>query len=325
MIYEKHIINCKNFQIVQDDIAEATDIAIITVDYSGKPITQHSKCSEFCKLIRQDPIYNMLCEKCDSRGALEAARLKAPYIYRCHAGLVDFAVPIIVGKSYLGAVMAGQVLLPDTDQEKLEYIVNEKQFSLDLSGEKDLKKLFKTLPVMTLKKVEAISRMILHLSNYIVEESILNTSFKDFNQYNQRETFQGNINVNINEEIKRQEIGNPKKEKLYVNNSIIRPALEYIEENYSENITLKKMGSLCNISTSYFSKIFKRETKKTLPYYVNEIRIERGKELLENSNMPIINISLDLGFSDCGYFIKVFKNLQGITPDAYRKKFNNMD
>ena len=167
--------------------------------------------------------------------------------------------------------------------------------------------------------------MILHLSNYIVEESILNTSFKDFNQYNQRETFQGNINVNINEEIKRQEIGNPKKEKLYVNNSIIRPALEYIEENYSENITLKKMASLCNISTSYFSKIFKRETKKTLPYYVNEIRIERGKELLENSNMPIINISLDLGFSDCGYFIKVFKNLQGITPDAYRKKFNNMD
>ena len=162
--------------------------------------------------------------------------------------------------------------------------------------------------------------MILHLSNYIVEESMLNTSFNDFNQYNQRETFQDNIN----EEIKRREIGNPKKEKLYVNNSIIRPALEYIEENYSESITLKKMASLCNISTSYFSKIFKRETKTTLPHYVNQIRIKRGKELLENSNMPIINISLDLGFSDCGYFIKVFKNLQGLTPNAYRKKFNNM-
>lgn len=324
MIYEKHIINCKNFQIVQDDIAESTDVAIITVDYSGKPITQHSKCSEFCKLIRQDPIYNMLCEKCDSRGALEAARLKAPYIYRCHAGLVDFAVPIIVGKSYLGAVMAGQVLLPHADQEKLEYIVNEKQFSLDFSGEEELKRLFKTLPVITLKKVKAISRMILHLSNYIVEEFISNTSFNDFNQYNQREILQDNISVNINEDIKSQKMESIKKQSLYVKNSIIRPALEYIEENYSESITLKKMASLCNISTSYFSKIFKRETKTTLPHYVNQIRIKRGKELLENSNMPIINISLDLGFSDCGYFIKVFKNLQGLTPNAYRKKFNNM-
>lgn len=318
------IINPKSFQVIQDDIADATEIAIIAVNYKGIPVTKHSRCSEFCKIIRKNPIYSELCEKCDSRGGLEAARLQKPYIYICHAGLIDFAAPIIAGGHYVGAVMAGQVLIDEADKEKLEYIVNEKQSSLDLATQEDLAELFNALPTMTLDKVKAISRMMFHLSNYIVEEALLKTSINELNELKQ-ESHQEILESNSSADSKGAEKDEETKvieeeEILYEGNVILRPALEYIHHHYDENITLNKMASLCNISASYFSKLFTREIKDNFPSYVNQVRIKNAKELLQNSDIPIINISLDLGFTDCGYFIKVFKNLEGVTPAAYRKQ-----
>lgn len=86
------IFNPDDFQKIQDDISIASELAIITVDYKGVPITAHSNCSEFCKKMRSSQ-YGVYCEKCDSHGGLEAARIGKPFIYLCHAGLIDFAIP----------------------------------------------------------------------------------------------------------------------------------------------------------------------------------------------------------------------------------------
>lgn len=319
------IINPDSFQVIQDDIADATEIAIITVNYKGIPVTKHSRCSDFCKTIRKNPSYNELCERCDSRGGLEAARLQKPYIYICHAGLIDFAAPIIAGGHYVGAVMAGQVLIDEADRERLEYIVNEKQSSLGLANQEGLAELFNTLPTMTLDKVKAISRMMFHLSNYIVEEALLRISINELNELKQesrQEVLESNPSIDFKDVKKDEETKLIEKEQFYRGNVILRPALEYIHNNYSENINLNKMASLCNISASYFSKLFKRETKDSFPSYVNAVRIHKAKELLKNSEIPILNISLDLGFTDCGYFIKVFKNIEGVTPTEYRKQMS---
>lgn len=101
--------------------------------------------------------------------------------------------------------------------------------------------------------------------------------------------------------------------------SIINPSIEYIEKSLNENITLEKMANLCNLSTCYFSKLFKREMGVNFTVYVNEKKVGKAKEMLENTNMPILNISLDLGFEDCGYFIRVFKKYEGVTPKKYRE------
>ena len=69
----KDVINIESFQKIQNDIAKATGVAIITTDYKGKPVTEHSSCTEFCKIIRSKENLKELCEKCDSRGGLEAA------------------------------------------------------------------------------------------------------------------------------------------------------------------------------------------------------------------------------------------------------------
>ncbi len=165
------IIDVEAFQGFQDDISKATDMALLTVDYKGVPITQHSLCKSYCKLMRRNPQHKALCQKCDSRGGLEAARMHQPYIYVCHRGLVDLAVPIVANGQYLGAMMAGQVRLSNPhDTEKLERICEGK----DTKDEQDMLDLYwKELPQMGYEKIEAIGNMLFHISQSIVEKSML--------------------------------------------------------------------------------------------------------------------------------------------------------
>ena len=79
------------------------------------------------------------------------------------------------------------------------------------------------------------------------------------------------------------------------------------------------MASICNLSPCYFSKVFKKAVGVNFVSYVNDTKINKAKELLENTDIPVLNVALDLGFDDCGYFIRVFKKSQGVTPKKYRE------
>ena len=184
-LYLNDVIDIDVFQKIQDDIAEATGVSIITVDYKGKPETKHSKCSEFCTLMRKKTKYTELCEKCDSRGGLEAARLEKPYIYRCHKGLIDFATPIIVNGQYLGSVMAGQILPKEKDIE-LEDIVTRENIELneDSDENSELIEAYKKLPIVEFERIKSIANMMFHISNYIVEEAVLKMAQNELNEKN---------------------------------------------------------------------------------------------------------------------------------------------
>lgn len=166
----RNIINIENFQKIQNDIAKATGVAIITTDYKGKPVTEHSSCTEFCKIIRSKENLKELCEKCDSRGGLEAARSGKPYIYKCHRGLIDFAVPIIVEEQYLGSLMSGQVLTEDASAMELEEIIKTDNKNEDDTA---INEAYNKLNVISLEKIKAIADMMFHISNYIIEEQNL--------------------------------------------------------------------------------------------------------------------------------------------------------
>lgn len=170
----KQIINPGTFQKIQDDTAEATGLAIITVDYQGTPVTIHSKCSEFCRKMRGSPEFAALCRKCDSRGGLEAARNHEPYIYLCHAGIIDLAIPIILNDLYIGAFMAGQVLLDNPrDNSMLERMLEGSGAVSDYGSDPNLGKSYQKLPCMSLERVRALANMMLHIGNYFVENALL--------------------------------------------------------------------------------------------------------------------------------------------------------
>ena len=99
----------------------------------------------------------------------------------------------------------------------------------------------------------------------------------------------------------------------------LRLAPKYIEDNYTENITLKELCELCGFDHFYFCRLFKRATNRTFIEYLNFIRIVEAEKLLTFSNKTITDISSDVGFSSPSYFNKTFKKYKGCNPSVYRR------
>lgn len=112
-----NLVDLDQLQRLQDQFSEATDLAIIAVDLKGTPVTVAHGFTPFCALMRMDPARRRLCYSCDAHGGLQAAIEGRPHIYRCHAGLVDFSVPITVGNQYVGAILCGQVQLAERNAD----------------------------------------------------------------------------------------------------------------------------------------------------------------------------------------------------------------
>lgn len=116
-------ISIERLQAIQDNCSQALGLAFVTVDYKGKPVTRYSGFTRHCQLGRELQGFSEMCEQCDAHGGLHSAITGQPYIYRCHADLVDFAVPLILEDSYIGSVMGGQVRLSDAEEGELEHIL----------------------------------------------------------------------------------------------------------------------------------------------------------------------------------------------------------
>ena len=101
-------VDMQRFQTMQDDLAKALDLAFVTVDYRGRPVTKCSGFTRFCDAMRRSEKYGSLCSQCYAHGGLHATMAGKPYLYRCHCGLVEFAVPLMVDGTYMGAIMGGQ-------------------------------------------------------------------------------------------------------------------------------------------------------------------------------------------------------------------------
>lgn len=101
-------------------------------------------------------------------------------------------------------------------------------------------------------------------------------------------------------------------------NRMIKEAAEYISKHFSENISLADVADVIHLNPSYFSSLFKQVTGESFKEYLNKVRIEEAKSLLEHTDYSIIEIAVACGYSDQSYFTKVFKKTTGITPKQYR-------
>lgn len=100
-----------------------------------------------------------------------------------------------------------------------------------------------------------------------------------------------------------------------------RMALDYIQKNYMDpNLSLNDICSYLNISTSYFSTIFKEVTGETFTEVLIRTRMEKAKELLENTTMKNYEIAERVGFADAHYFGISFKKMTGCTPTEYARE-----
>lgn len=95
--------------------------------------------------------------------------------------------------------------------------------------------------------------------------------------------------------------------------------INYIENNYREEIGLENLSKIAGLSSFHLCHLFKKATGKTLTEYINQIRISRAEELLKNTNMNITEIAIASGFNDINYFSRLFKKLKKSSPSQFRK------
>ena len=297
------LIDTYVLQNIQDNFAKATGIGSVMVDYKGEPITYQSSFTPFCNEVRKNPKYKEKCSKCDALGGVQSAITGKPHIYMCHMGLIDFAVPIILQNTYLGAMLAGQIRLEE-DISQIDDIEEITKLTNWQDDEK-LKALYNELSIRSIEQVEASANLMYQIINYMIEIASINLieELKD---------------EKMEQAITTSSESKSKKNKSYSKD--IKKAVKYIDDNIKKTITLNEVSNHINLSSHYLSKLFKKEMEMNFTTYLTHKKIEIAKEMLLDSEIPIINIAIDLSYHHPNYFSKVFKKTVGITPTEYREE-----
>lgn len=113
------------------------------------------------------------------------------------------------------------------------------------------------------------------------------------------------------------------KEKNHVSQNIpptLQNAINFIQENFSENIQISDIAAVSNCSTSYLSRIFKKHLGKSPYCYLTEYRLFVAEKLLRNQ-YSVTDVAAMSGFCDSSVFIKRFKNSFGTTPLKYKELY----
>ena len=147
------------FEEIMNNWAVATGLATVAVGADGKYISKCYNFTDFCiKLTRGSKEGCKRCEKCDAEGE---------GVYNCHAGLVDFGIPITLEDgTVLGSVIGGQVLPEEPDEDAFRQVARE----LDINEDKYIDALRK-VPVKTREQIECSANLLGDVINMFVRES----------------------------------------------------------------------------------------------------------------------------------------------------------
>lgn len=98
-----------------------------------------------------------------------------------------------------------------------------------------------------------------------------------------------------------------------------RELLAYIQEHFTEKLSLKELSDRFHLSEKYLSRYFKEHFRLTFSDYTNHLRLTCARQLLETTKLPVTEVALRAGFPNVSYFIRMFKRQYGNPPLKYRK------
>lgn len=103
----------------------------------------------------------------------------------------------------------------------------------------------------------------------------------------------------------------------------IKETLARIEKNISKPLKPCDLAESLNLSVSHFQHLFKKEVNVSVIKYINSLRLQKARELLETSYLRVKEIKLKVGITNNSHFLGDFKREFGETPNGYRKTFRN--
>lgn len=104
-----------------------------------------------------------------------------------------------------------------------------------------------------------------------------------------------------------------------VKNSAVIQIQKYIREHISEDLNRESLASVTFLSVDYISHLFTQKTGQCLSEYIISERIEKAKQLLKTTNLPVSGVAIGVGYNNISYFSRLFKRETGMTPQKYRK------
>lgn len=159
------VIKLDFLQRFQDNFAESVGMASVTIDVDGTPITSPSRYTRFCmNYIQTTECGDKRCAESHRKGGEEAARTGKPVVYECHAGLIDFAAPILLEGRLIGTILGGQVLTEVPAEERYRSIakeigINEDGYIMAVAE----------VPLLTRRRIEAAANVLYNVANSLSE------------------------------------------------------------------------------------------------------------------------------------------------------------
>ena len=282
------------------DLAESNELAkffaimrqfhgiVIGLDNSrGKEVKWPFSEKDFnplCQVIRSSPQGKAACDATDKHYCEEVLKCKHGLSYECHAGLIDFIVPIFIDNWHIASINGGQIPAEKPSKKGFKKLCEKlKGIPVDM---KKLKKSYFHSIYMSPEKINMIIELVSFFADYFCEMG--------------RRLHPSNYRQN-----------HPKLLK----------ALEYIKENFRDaDISLAEVASNAGLSKGYFCHRFTNIIGMPYKHYLNSLRLSEAKKLLDKTDWPITEIAFNVGFNSLPYFNQTFNKFENCSPSKYRKQ-----
>ncbi len=179
------IINTSILQDLPDAFFNATGVTTGLHDLNGELITtipEEDFCP-FCRNMFYNPEGHKRCLESNRYGAKKALQNNGPYIYQCHAGLIDVAVPIIFEGNHIGTASCGQLIMNEPDNDLIE-LVRKRLSGFDEEFKKKQMEALQAAKIIPYERVEAISVLLQSIANEVIHLIIKNIREQKINKKN---------------------------------------------------------------------------------------------------------------------------------------------
>ncbi len=102
---------------------------------------------------------------------------------------------------------------------------------------------------------------------------------------------------------------------------IVQEAIIYINDNLASELTLKHLADHLHMNVMYLGQLIKKDLNQSFSKYLNELRIEKSKQLLIKTQLTIAEVGNEVGYQNQGYFYRMFKQAEGLSPKEYRQHY----
>ena len=262
---------------------DATGLPITLRGLDAWKLPHHGQRNEnpFCAIMARKSKSCASCLKVQQKLA-EIAGVE-PATVNCSVGMCDSAVPVRLGGKTLGTLQTGQVFKKKPTEAQFQRVLTmAREWGIDLP-EEQLREAYFATRVLAPKQHDGVIKLLVIFAEQVAALS--------------------------NQLIVERENAEP---------PAITRAKAFINEHYTEDLSLDQAAKAAGMSSFYFCKMFKKYTGVNFTEYLSRVRIEKARNLLLNPNLRISEIAYEVGFQSLTHFNRVFKKVLGQSPTDFR-------